>query len=143
MICSTRSEDRGRCRRASIACSKHAAASRWAERAERVALARAPDVVAEPLDGVVVGTGPGESLHEGQRLGLRQRTERCREESGLVSELAQRSTMDGRVGRFLGTDGADDQDRRVADASSQEHEQPQGHLIGPVKILEDDEERAL
>src|SRR5262249_13625002 len=54
---------------------------------ERVALARAPHMLAEPPHSGLVDAGPGESLHEGQRLLLRQWPQRGREKSRLLSEL--------------------------------------------------------
>ena len=89
---------------------------------ERVAFARAPHSLGEPLHGGFVGARPDQRLHERHRLRLRQRTQRRGEEARLVTELRQRPTQDRCVEHLLDAHGADHQYRQVGDAPTQEHE---------------------
>ena len=57
----------------------------------------------------------------------------------LVDDLAEHR----RARHLLVADRHDDQDRRGADSPGEEGHQPQAHLVGPVNVLQHDDDRLL
>ena len=108
---------------------------------ERVALAGAPDFLAESLEGGLLGSRPHQRPDESHRLGLGEGAQGRREEPWLAPELGNRSSQDGHVHDLLHAEGADDEHRPVDHAPAEEHEEPKRHLVRPVQILQNDHER--
>src|SRR3989441_3627711 len=109
---------------------------------ERVAFADAPDPFPDSLNQRFFASGSDQGAYQRHRLGQGQGTQRRGEEPRLPAELGHRATKKGRVQHLFDTNGAEDQHGPVGYATAEENHEPEGHLVRPMKVLENNQQSA-
>ena len=107
---------------------------------EGIPLARGPRAFAEPIDRRVVAEPP-EGDNERDRIEPRERPEGQRREPAFALEIVERLPEGWSVGDLVVAGGRHDDDRPITEPQADEGQQARTHLVHPVQIFEDDEQR--
>ena len=115
--------------------------ARRLDRDEGVPLAGGPDLLRQVRHRLRVAPGAGERLGEAPGVGTRQREQGQAPRVRQRAELLERATRGRGIGQLIIPGGHAQQEPPRRDPARDEGEQPQGHLVRPVEILQDDEDR--
>ena len=108
---------------------------------QRIAGADSPHLLVEPRQGVRIALGPGERPRQRRRFRTRERRQRHAREPGMVAELLQRHVEQGGAGEVFVPRREDQEDRTGVDPPAEVRREAHRQLVGPVHVLEHDDER--
>ena len=108
---------------------------------ERVAAAGRPALGGEPRQGRRVKASSRELADERVSLGLGERPQPQLLAAAAGDEVVERPPGAGRVDELLFARGRDDQEPPGVEAAADEREEPDAHVVGPVEVLQEEDDR--
>ena len=108
---------------------------------ERVAAAGRPALGGEPRQGRRFKASSRELADERVSLGLGERPQPQLLAAAAGDEIVQRPPGAGRVDELLFARGRDDEESPGVEAAADEREEPDAHVVGPVEVLQEEDDR--
>ena len=108
---------------------------------ERIPLAHGPDLFLHAGERRGIFAGATQRSDERDGVGARERPERHRCGVGGAGQVLQRSPGVRRLRKLFLTGGDDQQRRPRRDAATHEGQEAQAHLVRPVRVLQDEDQR--
>jgi hypothetical protein len=98
-------------------------------------------LIGESKRGRRVDVAAHQRADQGQRVGSRQRTEGELPERETSVGLLEQPAQDGRLAQIFLAHDSNHQERPRVDPSNQKGEEPKARLVGPLEVLEDEQQR--
>ena len=108
---------------------------------EGIPLAGTPYLLTQAGHRRFVASRPRQGPDEAERVRSRQRFERERGHVGLALQLGEGPLGEGRVDEVLLARGDHQEERPGVQSTADEGQQPDGHLVRPVQVFEDQRDR--